>query len=720
MFNTGAGDWLVSVKEASVAGKFHESYCRSFLWKVLLNMLDQKDRRKWITETRSCRAEYEKLAGKYFVDPHEDPDADDPEVHNPLSQSENSAWNRFFRDQELEATIHTDVVRTFPEREYFQQPRIRRLQERILFVYAKITPDIVYKQGMHELLAIVLYVLDRELIEKSDATQKEAAEEDDPNALFGGAEMLEFFSAEHLEHDAFWIFHCVMDRVGDFFRAKRSNRNTIKLLHLTGEHESDVPPVVQSCRRIQNQILKAKDPQLQAHLHELEIEPQLYSLAWVRLMLARQFHLDDVFMLWDAIFAYSEDVTLLEYICAAMLIYVRSQILERDYSMALKRLFKYPPVEDVHLFVDQAIRLHQGALHVPPSDHPGVSLTVTNEQPAPPPRSHTRRGAQHSSKTNKAQPQTSILDPLAPLTSGLRNVFSEESSTVKKMTSHGRALLLQQQNMAEVATAELLELKKCQAHLGKRLDRIVSVMQQELMSPEHPHVNDEALLALAELKQIKDIMRGLLQLDEAMFMYPLPGEDEQKQAKEKSLVDEAAGHQQQLSGSTSSDGTAAGSPKGDSARAGGEGTTSSSSGAASKTGFSWMPGDQLPPEVEQELSAKAVRENASPAGSPSSRKRAAPVVGFSWDPAVDGPLELPSDEEDDLSERTAKPTATTKAAISPAAASTPSEPSPSLTQSAATAAVIASPSPPPVAASNHTSSDGDAPSYDDDPLGVLL
>eukprot|EP00003_Mantamonas_plastica_P030435 TRINITY_DN756_c0_g1_i1.p1 TRINITY_DN756_c0_g1~~TRINITY_DN756_c0_g1_i1.p1 ORF type:complete len:315 (-),score=134.93 TRINITY_DN756_c0_g1_i1:70-1014(-) len=40
-----------------------------------------------------------------------------------------------------------------------------------------------------------------------------------------------------------------------------------------------------------------------------------------------------------------------------MLVYIREQLLERDYSMCLKRLFKYPPVEDVHSFVVTAIKL---------------------------------------------------------------------------------------------------------------------------------------------------------------------------------------------------------------------------------------------------------------------------------------------------------------------------------------------------------------------------
>ena len=34
-----------------------------------------------------------------------------------------------------------------------------------------------------------------------------------------------------------------------------------------------------------------------------QVEPQLYMMKWIRLLLGREFHLEDVLLLWDAIFA---------------------------------------------------------------------------------------------------------------------------------------------------------------------------------------------------------------------------------------------------------------------------------------------------------------------------------------------------------------------------------------------------------------------------------
>jgi TBC1 domain family protein 5 len=37
---------------------------------------------------------------------------------------------------------------------------------RILFIYAKLNPTLAYKQGMHELLAPMIYVLEKEKVER--------------------------------------------------------------------------------------------------------------------------------------------------------------------------------------------------------------------------------------------------------------------------------------------------------------------------------------------------------------------------------------------------------------------------------------------------------------------------------------------------------------------------------------------------------------------------
>ena len=42
-------------------------------------------------------------------------------------------------------------------------------------------------------------------------------------------------------------------------------------------------------------------------------------------MFGREFHVEDVLLLWDAIFAYGQQFILVEYICIAMLLYIRDE-----------------------------------------------------------------------------------------------------------------------------------------------------------------------------------------------------------------------------------------------------------------------------------------------------------------------------------------------------------------------------------------------------------
>lgn len=69
--------------------------------------------------------------------------------------------------------------------------------------------------------------------------------------------------------------------------------------------QAELSPIHTMSSSIQHKRLKRADPQLYEHLKQLEIDPHLYSLRWIRLLLGREFHMEDVLLLWDAIFAQS-------------------------------------------------------------------------------------------------------------------------------------------------------------------------------------------------------------------------------------------------------------------------------------------------------------------------------------------------------------------------------------------------------------------------------
>ena len=133
-------------------------------------------------------------------------------------------------------------------------------------------------------------------------------------------------------------------------------------------------PIVTKCNYIHHKLLASRDPQLYAQLENIGILPQLYGLRWVRLACTREFVIENVFILWDAIFAASESFDLLDFICVAMVLFVRQHLLDSDNSMALRRLLKYPPVEDVHVLVEKALRLRDPV--VAQADYAAMVLQV--------------------------------------------------------------------------------------------------------------------------------------------------------------------------------------------------------------------------------------------------------------------------------------------------------------------------------------------------------
>lgn len=99
---------------------------------------------------------YDKFRVDYVSNPHE---LAVPEGDDPLSQSTQSVWNQYFSDQELFAVIRQDVVRTFPGVDFFRKPLIQNAMTNILFYYAREHPYMCYRQGMHEILAPIIFVI---------------------------------------------------------------------------------------------------------------------------------------------------------------------------------------------------------------------------------------------------------------------------------------------------------------------------------------------------------------------------------------------------------------------------------------------------------------------------------------------------------------------------------------------------------------------------------
>ncbi|XP_052490486.1 uncharacterized protein LOC105790885 isoform X1 [Gossypium raimondii] len=269
----------------------------------------------------------------------------------PLNSPIHSTWGRFFRNAELEKMVDHDLSRLYPEHgSYFQTPGCQGMLRRILLLWCIRHPEYGYRQGMHELLAPLLYVLhvdverlsevrklhEHHFIDKFDGLSFEendvtynfdfkkfldsmedeigsqgnskkarSLDELDPeiqtivllsDAYGAEGELGIVLSEKFTEHDAYCMFEALMSgahgsvAMADFFSPIPA-----------AESQSGLPPVIEASAALYH-LLSIVDSSLHSHLVELGVEPQYFALRWLRVLFGREFSLQDLLVVWDEIF----------------------------------------------------------------------------------------------------------------------------------------------------------------------------------------------------------------------------------------------------------------------------------------------------------------------------------------------------------------------------------------------------------------------------------
>ncbi|XP_048058281.1 TBC1 domain family member 5 [Megalobrama amblycephala] len=345
-------NYLARIRQAGINGRLRSSRFRSVCWKLYLDVLPE-DKTQWISRTKELRAQYEKIKETHITNPRKAAGQQDLVVNNPLSQDEGSLWNKFFQDKELRSMIKQDVLRTFPEMLYFQEEDVRTKLTDILFCYARENEQLLYKQGMHELLAPIVFVLhcDHQAFQHASETANPSEE------------MKVLLDPKFHEHDAYVMFSLLMETAEPWFssfeREVRKGKEEM-LTSIPFARPQDSGPsvaIVTKVNRIQDQLVKKHDIELYMHLNRLEIAPQIYGIRWVRLLFGREFPLQDLLVVWDALFADSITLDLVDYVFVAMLLYIRDALIASNFQTCLGLLMHYPPIGDIHSLLLKALFL---------------------------------------------------------------------------------------------------------------------------------------------------------------------------------------------------------------------------------------------------------------------------------------------------------------------------------------------------------------------------
>ncbi|XP_067686086.1 TBC1 domain family member 5-like isoform X2 [Haliotis asinina] len=388
LFNTPG--YLLKLKKHGIEGRLRSSRFRSVVWKVYLEVLPD-DIGQWLKVCQDWRNKYEVLKNQLIVNPRKAVDRVDIAINNPLSQDDESPWNQFFQDNELRLTIKQDVIRTYPKIEFFQSNQLRNLMVDILFIYAKVNPELSYRQGMHELLAPLIFVLhcdhqaflhasEIETLHYLHSTHRDIVKE--------------IMSPTHLEHDAYAMFCQIMETVEPWYTTKESTtKGREYMVAQPFSRPQDLNPsnvIVTKLTRIQDYLLKKFDAELHLHLERLDIAPQIYGIRWVRLLFGREFPMQDLLVIWDAIFADGIGFDLVDYVFVSMLLYIRDLLLTSDYAASLSCLMKYVPVGDVHYFIEKALYLREPNQYPRPPNYTYQNVNTT-----------VVKGRSRSNQTNK-------------------------------------------------------------------------------------------------------------------------------------------------------------------------------------------------------------------------------------------------------------------------------------------------------------------------------
>ena len=127
-------------------------------------------------------------------------------------------------------------------------------------------------------------------------------------------------------------------------------------------------PILRKAHKIHHEYLQVIDHELYIHLEDLGIEPQIYAIRWLRLLFGREFPVQQVYRLWDAMFADDTTLSAADFVCVAMLVYIRDDcmsfmlleladirvVLQSDYANCLHYLMRFPPIADITVLAQQA------------------------------------------------------------------------------------------------------------------------------------------------------------------------------------------------------------------------------------------------------------------------------------------------------------------------------------------------------------------------------
>jgi hypothetical protein len=246
---------------------------RATTWKILLGYLPTNSSRRDNTLRRK-RNDYRDARSQHY-------DIDDN--------------SRTAQEQETLRQVIVDVPRTAPDISLFRNDRVRRILQRVLYVWAIRHPASSYVQGINDLATPLVTVFLADYYQGQDVLDGDVMNHLSQERL------------DDLEADVYWCLTSLLAGIQDHYTC-------------------DQPGIQRMVGRLEELVNRMDGPLCQ-HLRGQDIEFLQFSFKWMNCLLLREFHLSNVPRLWDTYIAEKngfEDFHV--YVCAAYLCQFSSQL----------------------------------------------------------------------------------------------------------------------------------------------------------------------------------------------------------------------------------------------------------------------------------------------------------------------------------------------------------------------------------------------------------
>ena len=329
---------------------------RPISYRIFLNIFDIKSITLWIEEVSNQREEYKNKFKKYckikkFTG--------DPLAGGNIKNDE---------DKELKDLINKDLIRTYQDIDIFLQNNIKNNLANILYIWSKENESISYRQGMNEILAVLLLAFypvyfvskSKPKPNKNDIMNIVNQFINEGKTDINYENLYVFFhDEEEIQSDLYYTFDAIMKRGQQLLfdpKPLEKNDKNYKLYELFPNQEKiriddDIPTYINKrCAYLIYEKLQGIDKELYEHFNKIDLPCTIVLQKWLRCLFNREYEYYDVLSLWDCIFAHeyvdrkSEKYSFIfvDYVALAMLIKIRDMLKDKDQNECLSILFKYP------------------------------------------------------------------------------------------------------------------------------------------------------------------------------------------------------------------------------------------------------------------------------------------------------------------------------------------------------------------------------------------